>query len=252
MYLFMAARRQLIAEVIVPALAAGQVVIADRYHDSTLAYQGGGRGVPTPLAADLSPPGRHLPPRGPGRDRARPPRERREGARTGWSRSRSTSTSGSRRPTTVSRRPSRSRFVRLDATGSRDKIHLEVRARLTPLLERSKVKLVIAVVAGRGRRSDRGRPDRAGHRVDAHASSGGFLQQGNATLADRRRDDPFETALKVIHEQLPRAKPAPDPGAADGRAGRVLHGVIQLRCRSAGRRCSSFRWNRSKRSKSRA
>src|SRR2546425_12007462 len=47
MYLFMAARRQLIAEVIAPALAAGQIVIADRYHDSTLAYQGGARGLPT-------------------------------------------------------------------------------------------------------------------------------------------------------------------------------------------------------------
>ena len=47
MYLFMAARSQLIAEVIRPALAAGQIVIADRYHDSTLAYQGGGRGLAT-------------------------------------------------------------------------------------------------------------------------------------------------------------------------------------------------------------
>src|SRR5438034_7428847 len=47
MYLFMAARRQLIAEVIAPALAAGQVAIADRYHDSTLAYQGGGRRLST-------------------------------------------------------------------------------------------------------------------------------------------------------------------------------------------------------------
>src|SRR5438045_3334825 len=43
MYLFMASRRQLIAEAIAPALAAGQIVIADRYHDSTLAYQGGAR-----------------------------------------------------------------------------------------------------------------------------------------------------------------------------------------------------------------
>src|SRR3979409_218942 len=46
MYLFMASRRQLIAEVIVPSLEKGQIVIADRYHDSTLAYQGGARGVP--------------------------------------------------------------------------------------------------------------------------------------------------------------------------------------------------------------
>jgi dTMP kinase len=47
MYLFMAARSQLISEVIGPAIEAGQVVIADRYHDSTLAYQGGGRGLAT-------------------------------------------------------------------------------------------------------------------------------------------------------------------------------------------------------------
>jgi dTMP kinase len=51
MYLFMAARRQLLQELITPALALGRIVIADRYHDSTLAYQGGGRGVPVPWPA---------------------------------------------------------------------------------------------------------------------------------------------------------------------------------------------------------
>src|SRR5260370_27594921 len=51
MYLFMAARRQLIAEVIAPALAAGQIVVADRYHDSTLAYQGGAQGEPSTCPA---------------------------------------------------------------------------------------------------------------------------------------------------------------------------------------------------------
>ena len=45
MYLFMAARAQVVHEVIEPALTAGRIVIADRYHDSTLAYQGGGRGL---------------------------------------------------------------------------------------------------------------------------------------------------------------------------------------------------------------
>ncbi len=45
MYLFMAARAELIEEVIRPALAAGRMVIADRYHDSTLVYQGLARGI---------------------------------------------------------------------------------------------------------------------------------------------------------------------------------------------------------------
>lgn len=44
--LFNAARAQLVAEVIRPALAAGEVVIDARHADSTLAYQGYGRGVP--------------------------------------------------------------------------------------------------------------------------------------------------------------------------------------------------------------
>ncbi|HSP64768.1 MAG TPA: dTMP kinase [Candidatus Deferrimicrobium sp.] len=43
--LFNAGRVQLLAEVILPALESGTVVIADRFTDSTLAYQGGGRGV---------------------------------------------------------------------------------------------------------------------------------------------------------------------------------------------------------------
>jgi len=48
MYLFMAARAELLEERIKPALAAGRVVIDDRYHDSTVAYQGGGRSVDVP------------------------------------------------------------------------------------------------------------------------------------------------------------------------------------------------------------
>jgi dTMP kinase len=42
--LFNAARAQLVAQVIEPALARGEVVICDRFADSTLAYQGYGSG----------------------------------------------------------------------------------------------------------------------------------------------------------------------------------------------------------------
>jgi dTMP kinase len=43
--LFCAARAQIVEEVIRPNLAAGKVVISDRYLDSTLAYQGYGHGL---------------------------------------------------------------------------------------------------------------------------------------------------------------------------------------------------------------
>ena len=43
--LFLAARAQLVEQVIKPALAEGKLVLCDRYGDSTLAYQGYGHGL---------------------------------------------------------------------------------------------------------------------------------------------------------------------------------------------------------------
>ena len=134
MYLFMASRRQLIAEVIEPALSRGQVVIADRYHDSTLAYQGGARGVPTtwpptfprpdvtfllegPVEAGL---GRH--------EQAGKAKDRMERESLEFHRK-----VGEAYERLAAAEPDR--FVRLDATRSRDRIHLDVRDRLKPLLE---------------------------------------------------------------------------------------------------------------------
>ena len=51
--LFNAARAQLVAEVIEPALGRGEVVVCDRYADSTLAYQGAGGGVDRALLDGL-------------------------------------------------------------------------------------------------------------------------------------------------------------------------------------------------------
>ena len=45
LYLFLADRAQHVEEVIRPALAAGAWVLCDRFADSTIAYQGGGRGM---------------------------------------------------------------------------------------------------------------------------------------------------------------------------------------------------------------
>ena len=43
--LMAASRSQLTRDIIIPSLSKGSLIIADRYSDSTLAYQGGGRGI---------------------------------------------------------------------------------------------------------------------------------------------------------------------------------------------------------------
>ncbi|HZK43104.1 MAG TPA: dTMP kinase [Syntrophomonadaceae bacterium] len=52
--LYATARSQLVEEVIRPALMAGNVVIADRYIDSTIAYQGYARGLEIKFLQELN------------------------------------------------------------------------------------------------------------------------------------------------------------------------------------------------------
>jgi dTMP kinase len=134
MYLFMAARKQLIQEVIEPALAAGHIVIADRYHDSTLAYQGGARGVPTYWPDTFPRPDTTfllaLPVEG-GRDRQ-------AGAGKSPDRLERESIEFHRRVAAEYDRLAAAepaRFTRLDAAGSRESIHHAVMERVRPLVE---------------------------------------------------------------------------------------------------------------------
>jgi dTMP kinase len=53
-FLFMAARRQHVADKLGPWLARGRTVLCDRYTDATIAYQGYGRGVDRDLIRELN------------------------------------------------------------------------------------------------------------------------------------------------------------------------------------------------------
>jgi dTMP kinase len=54
LFLIIANRAQHVAEVIEPALSNGRVLICDRFHDATVAYQGFARGVPLDLIERLN------------------------------------------------------------------------------------------------------------------------------------------------------------------------------------------------------
>jgi len=51
--LYMAARAQVVEEIIKPALSAGKIVVCDRFMDSTIAYQGYGLGIAIKLIKSL-------------------------------------------------------------------------------------------------------------------------------------------------------------------------------------------------------
>lgn len=52
--LYSASRAQLVREVLRPALERGETVLCDRYADSSLAYQGAGRGLSLPLLRQIT------------------------------------------------------------------------------------------------------------------------------------------------------------------------------------------------------
>ncbi|HKZ16145.1 MAG TPA: dTMP kinase [Geobacteraceae bacterium] len=54
LFLYAAARAQHVAEIIKPALDAGDIVLCDRFTDATIAYQGFGRELDLPLIEELN------------------------------------------------------------------------------------------------------------------------------------------------------------------------------------------------------
>lgn len=134
MYLFMSARKQLVTEVIAPALDEGQIVIADRYHDSTVAYQGGGRGVATSWPVAFPVPNITFLLQGPVRNGLL----RHEAAGKTRDRLEMEDIEFHERVATEYERLAEAeptRFVRIDATLSRERVHLDIRRHLQPLLE---------------------------------------------------------------------------------------------------------------------
>jgi dTMP kinase len=133
MYLFMSARKQLVVEVIAPALEAGQIVIADRYHDSTMAYQGGGRGVATSWPAAFPVPDITFLLEGP----VQTGLLRHEAAGKSRDRLEMEDIEFHQRVAAEYERLAEAepaRFVRIDATENRERVHLEIRRHLEPLL----------------------------------------------------------------------------------------------------------------------
>ena len=131
MNLFMAARRQLLHEVIKPSLALGRIVIADRYHDSTFAYQGGGRGVTVVWPASFPRPDMTflltLP--------VESGRERQRSAGKSADRLERESIEFHKRVAAEYERLAAAepdRFTRLDASESREALHHKVMSRVTP------------------------------------------------------------------------------------------------------------------------
>lgn len=54
LFLYMASRAQLVSKIILPALKQGKIVICDRFYDSSLAYQGYGRGLDKKMIESLN------------------------------------------------------------------------------------------------------------------------------------------------------------------------------------------------------
>jgi dTMP kinase len=134
MYIFMAARRQLLQELILPSLGLGRIVIADRYHDSTLAYQGGGRGVPVTWPATFPRPDMtfllSLP--------VQSGRERQLNAGKSADRVERESIDFHKRVAAEYERLAAAepdRFTRLDASESREALHHKVMSRVTPAVD---------------------------------------------------------------------------------------------------------------------
>jgi len=140
--LFSAARAQLVAERIRPALAEGRIVLCDRFYDSTTAYQGAGRDVAEPgwlqafhrrVTGDLVPDRTYLVELDPETARAR-----RDDDERGNDRMETAGTDFYERVAQAyadlaAGHPDR--FVRLDGTRSIDSLHESVRADVVALLD---------------------------------------------------------------------------------------------------------------------
>jgi dTMP kinase len=143
--LVFASRRQHLIERIEPALAAGAVVLCDRFTDSTYAYQGHGRGVPLDLIdrVDELATGRRRPdrtllfdlPAAEARRRGHSPARRGRGAADRLDSECLDFYERVRRGFLTRAAEAPERFRRIDSSGSREETAAQVRAALADLLD---------------------------------------------------------------------------------------------------------------------
>ncbi len=233
--LYAAARAQHVAEVIVPALREGKVVLCDRFVDSSIVYQGGGRDIGTQSIENIN-------------DFATgglrpnltlwfdlPPEE-------GLKRVASSGNADRLEKEKIQfhqkvyegyrelKRKYPQRIKAVDGSQSIEKMRREIEGIvIEKLKEVYGMKLVIAIVNDEDANKLLDRLTENRHRVTKLATTGGFLKAGNTTFLIGTEDDKVDQVMGIIKEKCEtRKQVATSPAPVSGTTGVYVPHPIEV------------------------
>ena len=233
--LYAAARAQHVAEVIVPALREGKVVLCDRFVDSSIVYQGGGRDIGTQSIENIN-------------DFATgglrpnltlwfdlPPEE-------GLKRVASSGNADRLEKEKIQfhqkvyegyrelKRKYPQRIKAVDGTQSIEEMRREIEGIvIEKLKEVYGMKLVIAIVNDEDANKLLDRLTENRHRVTKLATTGGFLKAGNTTFLIGTEDDKVDQVMGIIKEKCEtRKQVATSPAPVSGTTGVYVPHPIEV------------------------